>query len=109
MTEIEYKKIIKKFQNEKDPDLITNDILCNLINLIKDILLFDLLDNETVIKFLVVYKNKIKLSNKKILNIYNRLNKVNVNGKTEENDYPLLCSVMNNNILVMKLFMKYAN
>jgi len=100
----------------KDASLITSEVLCHLIelrerNFIKEIFVYKYFDVSFVINILLAYKNKTRLSNRKLRNIIYNSNHgiININSKTKNGDFPLLYAINNNNVDMVELLIDYAN
>lgn len=108
---------ILKFKNGQR--LITNELIRKLIKLnnieaIETILKFKTIDNDTVIKLLLAYKNKIPLSSLiKFSYIKNTYEPININdqciGRNFYNEPLFLYAVKHNNSKIVKLFLEYVD
>ena len=108
-----------------DASLITNDVLCHLIEseeveIFKEIFQYDFYNYYFIKELLFIYKNKTVFSDKELQSLFNKiLIKINrpqikqedylsLSNVQEKYNYPLLSAIKKNNITIVKLLMEYA-
>eukprot|EP00833_Pecoramyces_ruminatium_P012007 jgi/Orpsp1_1/1186039/evm.model.c7180000096583.2 len=98
----------------KTTNLITSEVLCNIINnknitLLKRIFNYKYFDIDFIKNILNIYRNKIKLSRVEFEKlIYSNKGLIKVNEKTIDGNYSLLTAI-NENVYIVKLLIDYAN
>jgi len=111
--------IISILEMKNDVSLITSDVLCKLIyynneSLFSFILNYKYKNNTDNIimmrELLLIYKNKIPLSNEELNTIFFRINKevININAINENGDYPLIYAFYKGNMTFVKFLIDYA-
>ncbi|ORX80083.1 hypothetical protein BCR32DRAFT_280862 [Anaeromyces robustus] len=96
---LDIKKILFILNIKGDANLISNNVLCHITELKNASIEENNDDGKNVIEYLI--DNKL-LDIKKLLFI------LNIKGDAKTYKYPLLSAVKNNNIIIVKLLMKYA-